>query len=128
MLEHVNDLAATIRDMSEAMRDGAVAVHQVDPSKVTISIASIRWTFFEYAPWLWHLMFSHKGVPNCWRVDHYRRLMANCPFEDLSFEPTALYDAHVVADAYPLLHPRYRGISPEELAWQGFWLTFRKRG
>ena len=127
VLEHVNDLAATIRDMSEAMRDGAVAVHQVDLKSHNLHRVNPL-DFLEYAPWLWHLMFSHKGVPNRWRADHYRRLIAQYPFESVSFHPTALYDAQIVADAYSSLHQCYRGISSEELAWQGFWLTFRKRG
>lgn len=126
VLEHVNDLDGTFLDMSRAMRPGALAVHQVDLKSHNLH-RSNPLDFLEYPPWLWNLMYSHKGVPNRWRSNYYQQLISKHPFEQITFKPTALFDEKVVAVVERFLHKRFQGITAEELAWQGFWLVIRKR-
>jgi SAM-dependent methyltransferase len=126
VLEHVNDLEATFLDMFKAMRPGALAVHQVDLKSHNLH-RSNPLDFLEYSPWLWKLMYSHKGVPNRWRANYYQQLILKHPFEQITFKPTALFDEQVVAIVNGSLHKRFQGITAEELAWQGFWMVIRKR-
>src|SRR4029077_4841255 len=74
VLEHVDDLAATFADMASALRPGGIAVHQVDLKSHGLHQRNPL-DFLSWPPALWRLMYSHKGVPNRWRVTHYRELL-----------------------------------------------------
>lgn len=125
VLEHVNDLDATFRDMTAAMRIGATAVHLVDLRSHGLH-KSNPLDFLEWSPGLWSLMYSQKGVPNRWRVDTYRSLVGKLPVQLLALEATQLASREHVASVRPHLDTLFRGISDEDLAWLGFWLVVRK--
>jgi hypothetical protein len=126
VLEHVADLEATFADMVCAMRLGASAVHQVDLKSHGLHRENVL-DFLNWTPGLWNLMYSHKGVPNRWRVDRYRKILSNIPVETLRLEPTILADPVDIAGVRRLLAEPFRDLSDEDLAWLGFWLVFRKR-
>lgn len=126
VLEHVNDLEATFTDMLRAMRPGSLSIHQVDLKSHGLHRTNPL-DFLEYPQWLWNLMYSHKGVPNRWRVDRYRELLGKLPLEVLDFHPTALFNKADVNNVNSRLAEPFRGISAEDLAWQGFWLSCRKK-
>lgn len=125
VLEHVNDLEATFRDMTAAMRIGATAVHQVDLRSHGLH-KSNPLDFLEWSPRLWSLMYSQKGVPNRWRVDAYRSLVGELPVKLLALEATKLASGEQVASVRPHLADLFRDISDEDLRWLGFWLVIRK--
>lgn len=126
VLEHVNDLEATFADMVKAMRPGSLSLHQVDLKSHGLH-RSNPLDFLEYPQWLWNLMYSHKGVPNRWRVDRYRELLGKQPLEVVDFYPTALFNKDDVKDVNGRLAEPFREICAEDLAWQGFWLSCRKK-
>ena len=126
VLEHVDDLDAIFADMVQAMRPGARAAHQVDLRSHGLH-RSNPLDFLAPSPALWSLMFSHKGVPNRWRVDRYRAIVARLPVEVLRIEATHRADAADVTRVRPELAAPFRALSDEDLSWLGFWLVFRRK-
>jgi len=100
-------------------------VHQVDLRSHGLH-ESNPLDFLEPSEALWSLMFSHKGVPNRWRVDRYREIVAGLPLVLLRLEPTARAEAQDVQRVRARLAPPFRDTSDEDLAWLGFWLVARK--
>lgn len=125
VLEHVDDLDGSFADMLKAMRPGAWAWHQVDLKSHGLHRENAL-DFLEWSPALWSAMYSQKGVPNRWRVDRYRAILARLPVTDLHFEPTRLADPADVAAVRDRVSAPFRGISAEDLSWLGFWVRFRK--
>jgi SAM-dependent methyltransferase len=127
VLEHVADLDATFADMIRAMRPGALAIHQVDLRSHGLHRANVL-DFLSWSPVLWKRMYSHKGVPNRCRVDHYRDILAKLPVEAVRLEVTAHARPGVVAAVRHQLAEPFRHLSDEDLAALGFWTVFRKNG
>lgn len=127
VLEHVDDLPATFSDMTQAMRDNTIAVHQVDLKSHGLHRRNPL-DFLTLSPALWSLMYSHKGVPNRWRVDRYREIVSHLAVDVTRLEPTVLADFRDIADVRPSLAKPFSGISDEDLSWLGFWLVLRKNG
>lgn len=125
VLEHVDDLVATFGDMVRAMRPGALAIHQVDLRSHGLHKAH-RLDFLAWSEVLWRLMYSEKGVPNRWRIDRYRRVLAALPVEVLQCVPTARATLDEVAAVRPVLAVPFKGLHDDDLAWLGFWLVMRK--
>ena len=109
------------------MCPGALAIHQVDLKSHGLHRENIL-DFLSWSSELWNLMYSHKGVPNRWRIDRYRDLLEAMPVETLVLEPTARAAPEVIAAVRPRLADPFRRLSDEDLAWLGFWLVFRKAG
>lgn len=125
-LEHVDDLSATFADMRRALRDDGMAVHQVDLKSHGLHQRNPL-DFLTWSPWLWSLMYDHKGVPNRWRVDKYRALVSEHGFDLLKLEATLRAEPRDIADVRPHLAAPFRHLADEDLAWLGFWLVARKR-
>ncbi|MHB1360712.1 MAG: methyltransferase domain-containing protein [Rhodocyclaceae bacterium] len=125
VLEHVNDLDATFDDMLRAMKPGARSVHQVDLRSHGLHVSNPL-DFLAPPNWLWQLMHSHKGVPNRWRADRYEQIIQGLGVELNTFQPTVKFDHSLVATVRPALATPFRKVGDEQLAWQGFWLAFRK--
>lgn len=125
VLEHVNDLDATFDDMVRAMRPGAVALHQVDLRSHGLHVTNPL-DFLAPPNWLWQLMHSHKGVPNRWRANRYEQIIERLGVEPIAFKPTVFFNPNQIAAIRPILARHFQQITDEQLAWQGFWLAFRK--
>lgn len=125
VLEHVNDLEATFQDMENAMKVGAVAVHQIDLRSHGLHVANPL-DFLVPPSWLWQLMHSHKGVPNRWRANRYETIVRRPGVECMVFRPMTLFSGEDVAAIRPQLPAEFRKVSDEQMAWQGFWMAFRK--
>lgn len=126
VMEHVNDLAGTFADMLRAMRSGARSIHLVDLRSHGLHKENVL-DFLAWSPTLWSLMYSEKGVPNRWRVNEYRRILAAHNIRPDLFEPTALASPAEIADVREKLAPLFRDVSDADLAWLGIWLAFEKR-
>ncbi len=125
VLEHVNDLLSTFRDMDNALRDDGVAIHLIDLKSHGLH----RRNPLDFLTWptlLWRWMYSHKGVPNRWRVDRYRDVLARTRLKIRSMQPTATLDAAVIGEVRPRLARPFRTLSDDDLSWQGFWLVCQK--
>jgi SAM-dependent methyltransferase len=127
VLEHVNDLEATFADMTAALKSGATAIHLVDLRSHGLHKANPL-DFLAWSPTLWDLMYSEKGVPNRWRIDRFRAVLAALPVDLQLLEATKLATTEQVAEVRSLLATPFRGVSDEDLRWLGFWLAFRMRG
>lgn len=125
VLEHVNDLPATFRDMYSALKPGGIAIHQVDLKSHGLHRENPL-DFLNWPEWLWSLMYSEKGVPNRLRVNAYRDAVAQSGLELLALKPTLLASPDDVrAVRTELAHP-FKELSEEDLSWLGFWLVCRK--
>jgi SAM-dependent methyltransferase len=125
VLEHVNDLDATFRDMDEALRNGGTAVHQVDLKSHGLHRDNPL-DFLEWPVWMWDLMFSHKGSPNRWRVDRYRGALARTGLRVVRMIPTQRANDRDVAEIRERLARPFRDLADDDLAWLGFWLVCDK--
>ena len=125
VLEHVDNVQATFSDMADAMRPGALAIHLVDLKSHGLH----RRNPLDFLSWpqsLWQTMYSHKGVPNRWRIDQYRRALAHSGLEVVHLAPTALATAEDIAEVRPHLAAAFRDLPDEDLRWLGFWLVCAK--
>lgn len=125
VLEHVGHLSATFADMRRTLRPGAVAVHQVDLKSHGLH----RHNPLDFLTWpadLWSRMYRHKGVPNRWRVDRYRRHIEANELKTLVLQPTEVADAKHIEEVRPYLAPQFQAISDEDISWLGFWLVCSK--
>lgn len=125
VLEHVNDLPATFRDMYGALKPGGIAIHLVDLKSHGLHRKNPL-DFLGWPTWLWSLMYSAKGVPNRLRVNAYRDAIAQCGLEVMTLTPTVLASPDDVWAIRPDLASPFKALSEEDLSWLGFWLVCRK--
>ncbi|OYU00132.1 MAG: methyltransferase type 12 [Burkholderiales bacterium PBB1] len=125
VLEHVDDLPGTFGDMRAALKPGGVAIHLVDLKSHGLHQENPL-DFLAWPNWLWSLMYSHKGVPNRWRLDRYREIVDALGVESVRLEPTQCASASDVLAVRPLLSPPFRDLDDEDLACLGLWIGFRK--
>lgn len=125
VLEHVNDLASTFQDIYRALKPGAMTVHQVDLKSHGLHRENPL-DFLTWPVWLWHLMYSGKGVPNRWRIDRYREVIEQAGLEVIHLESTLLAEPADIDEIRPYLARPFKALSDEELSWLGFWLVARK--
>jgi len=125
VLEHVNDLPATFRDMYSALKPGGIAIHLVDLKSHGLHRQNPL-DFLCWPTWLWSLMYSEKGVPNRLRVNAYRDAVAQSGLEIIALKPTLLASPADVSAVRPDLAAPFKDLSEEDLSWLGFWLVCRK--
>lgn len=127
VLEHVDDLGATFADMRSALRDTGMAIHQIDLKSHGLH----RRNPLDFLTWparAWSLMYGHKGVPNRWRVDKYRSVIAEAGLSTMTMYPTVLAQKEDIREVRPYLAEPFRAISDDDLSWLGFWLVVNKIG
>lgn len=125
VLEHVNSLPLTLRDMERGLRPGGLAVHSVDLRSHNLD-RYVPLDFLTWPDWLYQLMYSHKGFPNRLRVGDFRDAIGMTSLELLSITPTSRAAAADLDRVRPHLPARLRDADPDELAWLGFWITLRR--
>ena len=127
VLEHVNSLEATLADIDRSLAQGGVSVHNVDLRSHNLD----RYRPFDFLTWpeaLYRLMYSHKGFPNRWRPDAYRRILQRTGLRVDVMEPTGRIAAEDVARIQPKVARHLRQASSEDLSWMGFWIVLRQKG
>jgi hypothetical protein len=125
VLEHVDDLFATYADMHAALRSGGLAAHEVDLKSHGLHRKNPL-DFLSWPPRLWSWMYSHKGVPNRWRVNHHRQAIAESGLNILLFEPVVLADQRDIEEVRGHLASPFQSISNADLSWLGFWAILQK--
>jgi len=126
VLEHVNDLQATFADMSRALHVGGIAAHQVDLKSHGLH-RNNKLDFLTWPSLLWDFMYSHKGVPNRWRVNRYLEVIREMPFNINLLNPIELLDDDEIQQVRPHLAPPFRDVSNDDLSWLSFWLVIAKQ-
>lgn len=127
VLEHVNDLTATFRDMQAALTDNGRAVHLVDLRSHGLH----RGNDLDFLSWpvpLWSLMFSAKGAPNRWRIDRYRAAARNAGLRVMSLQVIERASPETVREARAHLARPFRTLSDDDLSCLQFWLLCGKSG
>lgn len=125
VLEHVNDLPATLVDIKTALRPDGIAVHLVDLKSHRLH----RQNKLDFLTWpepMWRLMFSAKGAPNRLRPDAYRQAIHAAGLEIVSMDTTGVVPLNLVQEVRPHLAARFRNLDDEDLRWEGFWVVLRK--
>jgi len=125
VLEHVNHLEMTIRDIANALKDDGISVHSVDLKSHNLD----RYQPFDFLTWpeaIYRLMNSHKGRPNRWRVDKYRKCVACAGLQFRMLAPTGKLEANAIDRIRPKLAAGFRDLPTEELTWQGFWMVLEQ--
>lgn len=125
VLEHVNNLPASFADMYKVLRKGGLAVHEIDLKSHGLHYANPL-DFLTWPSNLWSWMYSHKGVPNRLRVNHYREALAATNFTIISMQSTLLAEEQDVESVRPYLAEPFENISDEDLSWLGFWIVLNK--
>ena len=126
VLEHVDDLPATFADMEMSLRPGGAAIHLVDLKSHGLHRRNLL-DFLSWPPRLWALMYSHKGVPNRWRVNYYRDVLRTSGLTVQLLAPMARAASADIAEVRPHLAAPFRGLPDEDLSWLGFWLVCKKK-
>lgn len=125
VLEHVNSLEATLTDVDRGLAPGGVSVHNVDLRSHNLD----RYTPFDFLTWpefLYRLMYSHKGFPNRWRPDAYRRILSRTRLQVTRMEPTNRLASADVSRIQHKVARHLRQASSEDLCWTGFWLVLHR--
>lgn len=125
VLEHVDDLPATFRDMAGALIPNGIAIHQVDLKSHGLHRGN-RLDFLTWPQWLWGLMFSGKGAPNRLRVDCYRAEAANAGLEVTLLETSERATSEEVKQIRPHLATPFRALSDDDLACMSFWMVCKQ--
>lgn len=124
-LEHVSDLTATLRDVSQAMKVNAVSVHEVDLTSHGLD-RYLPLDFLTWPDWLFALMYDQKGFPNRFRTQHYKDRVIEAGLEIDSIVATGAYPLSEAERIFAFVAPPFRRIPVEELAWKGFRMVLRK--
>ncbi len=125
VLEHVNDIGRTMRDIATALRPDGLSIHQVDLKSHGLD----RYQPFDFLTWpdsLYRAMYSHKGFPNRWRVDAYRAHATACGLRIRALEPTGQLSDEQVARIAPDVARPLRSVPRDELGWLGFWIMLER--
>lgn len=122
VLEHVNDISATFADMRDALCEAGIAIHQVDLKSHGLHRCNPL-DFLSWPAHWWSRMYGHKGVPNRWRVNRYREVLAETGLRALVLKPTLLADKRDIEEVRPHLATPFLAVSDEDLSWLGFWLV-----
>jgi len=125
VLEHVSDLEASFEDMSNALKLEGVAIHQVDLKSHGLH-KNNPLDFLYWPDWLWKLMYSGKGVPNRWRVNKYREIIAQTTLVTAKLESIARASDDDIANAREQLTSAFREVSDQDLSCLGFWVHLYK--
>ena len=125
VLEHVNDLEGTLQDVYHALRKGGETVHLVDLKSHGLDRYR-EFDFLTWPDWAYRLMYSQKGFPNRWRVDHYKRIAEEQGFHIELLESTGYVDQNIIRELVSHMAPRFRGIPQDVLSWKGFWIRMKK--
>jgi SAM-dependent methyltransferase len=127
VLEHVNDLPRTVADIAASLAPGGISVHEVDLRSHGLD----RYRVYDFLTWpdaLYRVMYGRKGFPNRWRVDKYRELFSRSGLRVRALRPTGTLSQDEIAPIVRKLPARLRGVSPQELAWLGFWAVLEPGG
>lgn len=125
VLEHVNYLEKTMVNMCELIKDNGLIIHQVDLKSHGLHQESPL-DFLTWSSLLWWLMYSNKGVPNRWRIDHYKKLINMCKMNIKQLKPTVYAEQYDIDKVRKNLAKEFKNVSDEDLAVLCFWMILSR--
>ena len=125
VLEHVNDISATIDDMGKALKKGGVTLNKVDLKSHGLHRGNIL-EFLTWPPLLWNLMYSEKGTPNRWRLDEYKRILSHSSLKLIFIKCVETCSKDVIDEVRPFLSKQFKQLSDEDLSCLSFWFKAQK--
>ncbi len=125
VLEHVNNLDATFKDMRQALRKDGVAVHLVDLKSHGLHQDN-QLDFLTWPSVLWSIMYSYKGMPNCLRINSYRKALCDSGLMTVIEKPTVFAEQKEIDEVRPCLAKPFRDIADDDLSCLEFWLICSK--
>ena len=115
VLEHVNNLPATFRDIKRALKPFGTSAHEVDLRSHGLD----RYLPFDFLTWptlLYGLMYKHKGLPNRVRLPTYRMLARSVGLEIKFLSRTGVLPPGSLTRIRPYLAEEFREMTDEDLA------------
>ncbi len=124
VLEHVDDLAGTMRTVRSLLKPGGMMVHRVD---VTIHNAAEdvhRLAHLAFSDRAWRRFSSRRAICNRYRPSEFLEAAESLGFETLRYEPTTMLTREDVARIRPRLWKKFANCSFEDLAVLDFvWIA-----
>jgi SAM-dependent methyltransferase len=124
VLEHVGDVASSLRSMRELLAPGGVMAHDVD-LRSHQNFEKHELHFLEYSPALWRAMTSNTGEPNRVRLPEYCRILGDLGFVDVAIAVKSRFDPDLVRRVRPRLARPFRELSEDDLSVAVFLVTAR---
>ena len=125
VLEHVNNLLGSFKDMESALKKGGHAIHKVDLKSHGLHRSNLL-DFLTWPSYMWKLMYSQKGAPNRWRINQYKNLLAKTQLNLEFIEVAENCDMETVNQVRPHLAAQFKELSDEDLSCLSFWLLLGK--
>jgi hypothetical protein len=127
VMEHVDDVPATMRAAYAALKPGGPFVNSIDLRGHNVFNRPKRPLDFLSCPdALWRLMFSNIATTNRVRLHEHVAAIRTAGFEEISVKTMEAADPGYVQGVLPHLLPRYRSLPPDELGAIQIMLVGRK--
>jgi SAM-dependent methyltransferase len=124
VLEHVDDLTATLRSIRRLLKPGGVMVHRVDVTIHNATPDTHRLAHLGLSDQLWRMISSRRAVCNRFRPSEFLLAANNLGFETLCYQPTTMLTQEEIARIRPKLWKKYASCSFEDLAVLDFvWIA-----
>jgi len=117
VLQHVDDVPATMRRIFTLLRPAGRFVNSIDLRGFGAFADSKRPLDYLRCPdWLWTLMFSHMVNTNRVRASEFKAAALGAGFAILKYEALAVADPDYTTGVRPKLLPRFRDLDTDDLA------------
>ena len=126
VLEHVNNLDLTLKDMEKALKTNGFGIHKVDLKSHGLHRENIL-DFLTWPTILWNLMYSHKGTPNRLRLSHYKESLLKTNLKIDFIRSVENCNVNVVHQVRPYLSKSFKFLSDEDLSTLSFWFKVTKQ-
>jgi SAM-dependent methyltransferase len=124
VLEHVDDLATTMRTIRRLLRPGGVMIHRVDVTVHNAPSGIHRLAHLTFSESTWQLISSNRAVCNRIRPSEFLAVAERQGFETLHFQPTRTLTPESIAAIRPKLSDKFARCAFDDLAVLDFvWIA-----
>lgn len=127
VVEHLNDVAASFKNLWQMLRPGGVMIHRVDfaPHACWASYDNPL-TFLSVPQPLWHAMGTQRGIPNRVRYGQVQQILDDIGFEHRTVE-IGRFERHFINSIRPSLTARLKDETDESLEVQNAVIVARRK-
>jgi len=116
VLEHIDDLPATMRAIRRLLKPGGVMIHRVDVTVHNAATDVHRLAHLVFSDRTWRMMSSRRAICNRIRPSEFLAAAEALGFETLRFQPTTMLAPESVDAIRPRLWKKFARCSFEDLA------------